>query len=220
MNINGYFVTGTDTNVGKTYVSVKLIKRLREAGQQVIGVKPIASSDEDVLALKSASGVDCDLRLINPIRYSGEVAPHIGVASPARVTAKHLLELCQPVFSQPYDQFVVEGCGGWLVPLNESETMADFAKALGLPVLLVVKMQLGCLNHALLTYRSIKEAGLPIAGWVANTPGQPMLALEENIRTLKHWMRDAPFLGTDELEWLFAISDLEPDIRYPQVHYR
>src|SRR5437016_5308870 len=126
MSISGYFVTGTDTNVGKTYVSVQLINHLREAGQKVLGVKPISSSVEDVLALKSASGVDCDLRLINPILYMGEVAPHI---ANQKLTVSRLLELCQPIWSQPYDQFVVEGCGGWLVPLNEYETMVDFAKA-------------------------------------------------------------------------------------------
>ena len=113
MTAKGFFITGTDTDVGKTYISVKLIKRLKEQGNTVLGVKPICSEEGDVIALKEASGVDCDNRVINPVNYSGQVAPHLKVNQKVPLTAAELLQKCQKTPSQPYDYFIVEGCGGF-----------------------------------------------------------------------------------------------------------
>jgi len=186
----GLFVAGTDTGVGKTFIASALLYALGGEGRAVVGMKPVAAGREgdrwsDVEALKSASTLHAPERLVNPYAFDPAIAPHIaaelaGVSIDIETIARAFEEL-----SRRADAVVVEGVGGFLVPLNARETTADMARRLGLPVLLVVGMRLGCLNHALLTLRAIEDAGLHCAGWVANCIDPGMSQLEANIRALK-----------------------------------
>lgn len=187
--VRGFFVTGTDTGVGKTVVASALLRSLGRDGRLVVGMKPVAAGCEgdcwpDVEALKSASTVRAPTRLVNPYAFDPAVAPHIaaelaGVSIDIEIIARAFEKL-----SRRADVVVVEGIGGFLVPLSERQTVADLAKRLGLPVLLVVGMRLGCLNHALLTRREIAACGLRCAGWVANCIAPEMQQLDANLRAL------------------------------------
>jgi dethiobiotin synthetase len=195
----GFFVTGTDTGVGKTFVACAILHAFARTGKSVAGMKPIAAGSEngrwaDVDALAGASTVRAAARIVNPYAFEQAVAPHIaaelsGVEIDLEAIARAYEEL-----SRLADVVVAEGAGGFLVPLNERETSADLAMRLGLPVVLVVGMRLGCLNHALLTRRQIEASGLRCAGWVANCilPGMPHL--EGNIRALEQRLA-CPLLG-------------------------
>lgn len=190
----GYFVTGTDTDVGKTYIACALVRHFVEQGYKTIGMKPVAAGVElvagrllniDVAELIKAGNVDADLVLINPYAFEPAIAPHIA-AEQAGVNIS--LEKIQQAFDglkSQADVVVVEGAGGFRVPINQQETMADLAIKLNLPVILVVGIRLGCINHALMTAGSIKAAGLNLVGWVANRIDPNMPVLEENIATLK-----------------------------------
>ena len=172
--MKGLFVTGTDTGVGKTRVAVALIHALRARGLRVAAMKPVSAGsapgelNEDVTALLQAANVDADVSDVNPYAFAEPIAPHIA-AQQAGVRIE--LEVIAAAYSRlaaAADVVVVEGAGGWRVPLNERDDMADLAQRLGLPVVLVVGLRLGCLNHALLTAESIAQRQLPWAGWVAN----------------------------------------------------
>jgi len=175
--MSGLFITGTDTEIGKTFVSSLLIKILVEEGLQVVGMKPIASGariidgslkNEDALSLMQASNVDADYKNINPYIFEQAIAPHIAAE---QVGIEIDLEEIKNNFVQlknKSDVVVVEGVGGWYAPLSDSTTVADLAETLALPIILVVGLRLGCLNHALLTAQAIRQSGLPVAGWVAN----------------------------------------------------
>jgi len=200
-----YFVTGTNTNVGKTWVSVRLLETAREAGLSCYGLKPIAAGsedtpegvrNEDAEALREAASIKLDYDLVNPVAFREPVAPHIlAQRRGMNLTAERLTGYVNgALMTQKADLVLVEGAGGWYVPINQRETLADLARQLGLPVILVVGMKLGCLNHALLTVEAIKRDGLEIAGWVANQIDPDMSAYEENIETL-HAMVPAPCLG-------------------------
>jgi dethiobiotin synthetase len=189
----GFFVTGTDTDVGKTYISQALVKHFCERGFQAVGMKPVAAGAElkdgrllnlDVQAISNASNVNAPLALINPYVFAPAIAPHIAAKQVgAEIAIEPIMDAFQALLQQS-DVVVVEGAGGFLVPLNESLTMADLAKALSLPVVLVVGIRLGCINHALLTVQAIEAKGLDLVGWVANRIDPNMPALEENIATL------------------------------------
>lgn len=188
MTARGLFVTGTDTGIGKTRVAVALVHALRAAGLRVAAMKPVAAGagpdglNSDVVALVAAAGLAADLADVNPYAFAAPVAPHVAAqASGVRID----LDVVAAAFARlaaDADVVVVEGAGGWRVPLNETEDMADLAQRLGLPVLLVVGLRLGCLNHALLTAESVAARGVPWAGWVGNRldPGmaQPAASLE------------------------------------------
>jgi dethiobiotin synthetase len=199
---NHIFVTGTDTEVGKTRISVGLIETLVNQGHRVVGMKPIASGceltaeglrNEDALALIQASNVDLPYEQVNPYAFEPAIAPHIAAEQVGvNVSIEHIMSHYQVLRTQA-DAVVVEGAGGWFVPLNKTETMADLAKALNLPVVLVVAIRLGCINHALLTVEAIRASGLSLAGWVANQP-QKSLESVEIIQTLKQHIA-APCLG-------------------------
>lgn len=190
-----YFVIGTDTNVGKTYVASALVQHFVQSGLKTVGMKPIASGceinkngefiNEDVLALNHASNVKAPLDLINPYRFAPAIAPHIA-ASQAGIT------MSLEVIAEAYQQLttlaevvIVEGAGGFLVPLNQTETLADLALQLNIPVILVVGMRLGCINHALLTVEAIQARGLGLAGWVANHIDANFVMFEENLISLQ-----------------------------------
>ncbi|MCX4193017.1 dethiobiotin synthase [Methylophaga sp. OBS1] len=196
------FVTGTDTEVGKTRISTGLIAVLQKQGLKAAGMKPVASGcdwidgqwqNEDALAMIAQSHVSLPYRLINPYAFEPAIAPHIAAS---RVNTRIDISEIKQHFEQiktEADAVVVEGAGGWLVPLNQTETMADLAVVLDLPVVLVVAIKLGCINHALLSIESIQQRGLRIAGWVANhLDAQHESA--EIIDTLKQHI-SAPCLG-------------------------
>ena len=197
------FVAGTDTDVGKTLVAAALLSKCRERGQTAAGMKPVAAGCElrdgelwnaDVAALTAASGLTLDRALINPYLFAAPIAPHIAAAGAGvNIDLEHIAD-CYARLCQQADAVVVEGAGGFLVPLGEGSDGGDLARRLGLPVLLVVGMRLGCINHALLTQEAIAARGLTLAGWVANRVDPGMERFEDNLATLKSRLH-APLLG-------------------------
>lgn len=184
-----FFVTGTDTGVGKTHVACKLIAAYVAQGYKVIGMKPVAAGcelvdgvwvNEDVLKLEAVSNVQAPRELINPYSFKEAIAPHIAAE---KVGVEINIEVIQQAFNKLRDIadiVIVEGAGGFLVPLNATQCMADLAVTLNIPVILVVNMKLGCINHSLLTVEAIQARNLTLHGWVANLLDQNMRALAEN----------------------------------------
>ena len=196
-----YFVAGTDTDVGKTFVSVELLEDFKKQGKTTVAMKPVAAGvnadgrNEDALELMGAMTAELPYRQVNPVCFEPAIAPHIAAEQvDKRVTAERLAGFAAGLAMSVNDILLVEGAGGWLCPLNNKETIADFAIRLKAPVILVVGMRLGCLNHALLSVAAIRAAGLPIAGWVANCIDPEMLNLTENIVSLQQRI-PAPCLG-------------------------
>ena len=189
-----FFITGTDTGVGKTYIACKLIQQYIAQGFKVVGMKPIAAGEDfvhgewvndDVLKLEAASNVKVPRLLTNPYSFREPIAPHIA-AKLAGVTVQ--LEVLKEAFkeiSQLADVVIIEGAGGFLVPINEEETLADFAKAINVPIVLVVGMKLGCINHTLLTLEAIKIANCCLHGWVANSINKKMQYYDENVSIIE-----------------------------------
>ncbi|MFO1339238.1 MAG: dethiobiotin synthase [Burkholderiaceae bacterium] len=197
------FVTGTDTGVGKTLVSAALLHALAQHHARVVGMKPVAAGlvehqgrmvSEDVLQLRAASTLAVPPALDSPFALPEPLSPHLA-ARHAGVTLR-VADLLAPARSLQArtDALVVEGAGGWRVPINDDETLADFARALAAPVLLVVGLRLGCLNHALLTAEAVRADGLVLAGWVANRVDPQMAAADENLDHLRAKL-GAPLLG-------------------------
>ncbi len=197
-----FFVTGTDTGVGKTHIACKLIAAYVAQGYKVIGMKPVAAGwelvdgvwvNEDVLKLEAASNVQAPRELINPYSFKEAIAPHIAAE---RAGVEINIEVIQQAFNQLRDIadiVIVEGAGGFLVPLNGRHSMADLAVTLNIPVILVVNMKLGCINHSLLTVEAIQARNLTLHGWVANRLDQNMHALAENEATITQRIQ-APIL--------------------------
>ncbi len=195
----GYFVTGTDTAVGKTLTSCALLHAFAMAGKSVIGMKPIAAGCEngkwmDVERLVEASNVPAARELINPYALVQPIAPHIAAKQTGIVIDIATVQRAFKVLQEMAEVVIVEGAGGFLVPLDDRYDSSDLARALKLPVVLIVGLRLGCLNHALLTARAIHSSGLTLAGWVANQIDPHMESQAENIRTLQHRL-NCPLLG-------------------------
>jgi dethiobiotin synthetase len=202
-----WFVTGTDTGVGKTVVTAGLLRAADAAGRRAVGLKPVAAgaspdadgtpANEDALLLQATASVALPYAAVNPVLLAEPVAPHLAAARVGRRLAVDELVAAvrAPLAAARADVAFVEGAGGWLCPVNETETLADLAVALDAGVVLVVGLRLGCLNHALLTAAAIRAAGLPLAGWVANRIDPAMLLADENIATLAARL-PAPCLGT------------------------
>jgi dethiobiotin synthetase len=189
----GIFVTGTDTGVGKTLVSVSLVKALVKHGLRVSVMKPIASGSEqtpqglrngDALALAGASNLDVPYAAINPYCFEPAISPHIAAKEAKIGVNPSLIKERFDALASGADFVVVEGAGGWYAPINDAKTMADLPLLLGIPVMLVVGVRLGCLNHALLTRRAIDASGTEFAGWVANLIDPTMERRDENLETL------------------------------------
>jgi len=195
----GFFVTGTDTGVGKTLVACALLEALRAAGRRAVGMKPVAAGSErgrwaDVDALSQASGVRAPPRAVNPYAFEPAIAPHLAARKAGIAIDLANIVAAFRELGALADVVVVEGAGGLLVPLGERETMADLARALQVPAVLVVGMRLGCLNHALLTRAALAACGVPCAGWVANCCAPEMEELAGNVGTLAERL-DCPLLG-------------------------
>ena len=196
-----YFVTGTDTEVGKTAVSCALLQAAAIAGLSTAAVKPVAAGcdeegrNEDALQLMDAMTASMDYEQVNPVALEAAIAPHIAAQQEGRrVQASRLAGLCRGVMISGAELVLIEGAGGWRVPVSPRETLADLARELQVGVILVVGMRLGCLNHALLTAEAVRRDGLELAGWVANQPGERMNCHQQNLDTLRA-MLPAPFLG-------------------------
>jgi len=196
-----FFVTGTDTEVGKTAVCCTLLHAAAGAGLSTAAVKPVAAGcderghNEDALQLMNAMTATLDYEQVNPVALAPAIAPHIAAGQAGRrLQASRLAGLCRGVMSSSVDLVLIEGAGGWRVPISGRETLADVAVELNLGVILVVGMRLGCINHALLTAEAVRRDGLRLAGWVANQPGARMACHEENLDTLRSLL-GAPLLG-------------------------
>ena len=190
----GFFITGTDTDVGKTTVALGLMATLHKKGFSVAAMKPVSAGceqtpqglrNEDSVRLMQQASVDLPYELVNPYAFAVPIAPHIAAEQSGITMQIPALLAAYQEIAQHVDVVIVEGAGGWLVPLNQTQTMADLAVALQLPVITVVGIRLGCLSHALLTQTSIKEHGLTQAGWVANHLIPNMPYAKENIDYLQ-----------------------------------
>ena len=196
-----YFITGTDTNAGKTYVSCKLLEQAAQEGKSTLGLKPIASGAEngindDAAKLKAASTLDLPMEQINPFCFKDPIAPHIAAEKAGvRLDAKTIAEAIKPSLGLA-DYTIIEGAGGLMVPLNEQETLVDLIKLLDIPVILVVGITLGCINHASLTDYVLQKEGITIAGWVANCHDKKMLVPDENLSTLSQRMSSSLLMST------------------------
>lgn len=190
----GYFVAGTDTGVGKTLISSALVYGFAQRGLRAAGMKPVAAGcvleegvwlSDDVKSLRAASNVDLPPSVLNPYAFEPPIAPHVAAKWAGERIALPKITTAFAAAQSRVDMLVVEGVGGFCVPLNEDEDTADMAVALGLPVVLVVGVRLGCLSHALLTAEAIRTRGLTLAGWVANHIEPGMLGAAENVLTLR-----------------------------------
>lgn len=196
-----FFVCGTDTEVGKTVISAGILNKLAEQGHTTIGMKPVAAGcdddgkNEDALALQAAATQQLSYAQVNPVALAVPASPHIAAAlEEVDVSAKDLVGFTEALMAEPADYLLIEGAGGWLCPINNNETLADFATALDVPVVLVVGMRLGCLNHALLSAQAIATSGLKLQAWVANCVDADMPYLEQNLALLNSKL-GAPCLG-------------------------
>ena len=199
----GFFVTGTDTGVGKTLVAAAMLHGFAARGLRAVGMKPVAAGcvrfggrmiNEDVVALTAASNVAVPGELINPYCFLPPIAPHLAAEQAGRRISLEVLASAHARLSALADVVVVEGAGGLLVPLNETEDFADLARLLRLPVVMVVGMRLGCLNHALLTALALRARGLELAGWVANSVDPHMAEFDANVSSMRNKL-GAPLLG-------------------------
>src|SRR5688572_5663701 len=192
-NMNGYFIAGTDTAVGKTLVSVALTRALVARGLRVAVLKPVAAGsvdtpdgprNEDALQLLAASNVPAVYEDVNPVLLATPASPHLAARHAGiSIRAEPILR-AQRKLAAISDCLIVEGAGGWLAPISAIETMGDLAEKMALPVILVVGLRLGCLNHALLTREAIRSQGVPFAGWIANKMRTEMPLVDANIDSL------------------------------------
>lgn len=201
--MTGIFLTGTDTEIGKTQVACALLNTFNKQNINAVGMKPVASGaecidgqwhNEDALRLMKASSVQLSYDLINPYLFKTPASPHIAAAIEHKTINLDKVVDCYNLIEKQSGFVVVEGVGGWLAPLNEEQTVEDMALALQLPVVLVVGMRLGCLNHALLTANRIQQSGLKLAGWIANVIDDNFSFLDKNMNTLVTGI-NAPLIG-------------------------
>jgi dethiobiotin synthetase len=201
----GIFVTGTDTGIGKTVASCALLRAYADRGLRVVGMKPVASGmakdsacNEDVAALEAASNVEAPLAARNPYSFAPAIAPHLAAAQAGVKIELGRIDLAYRALARFADRIVVEGAGGALSPLDDRHDMLDIASTIALPVLLVVGIRLGCLNHALLSALAIRARGLTLVGWVANAIERASPCFDENVATIEDRLA-VPRLAT--LEW-------------------
>ncbi len=211
-----FFVAGTDTDVGKTVVSAGLLQAANNLGLNTLALKPIAAGCEqteeglrngDALLLQQTASQKLSYDQVNPIALEPPIAPHIAAQHLGRrLDADRIAALCRGAMMQPADFMIIEGAGGWRVPLNNRQTLAEVPKQLKTPVILVVGMKLGCISHTLLTVEAIVKDGLRLAGWVANCIDPEMSCYQENLETLQS-MLAAPLLG--EVPYLDNVNPVD-----------
>jgi dethiobiotin synthetase len=218
------FIAGTDTEVGKTWVTTHIAAAARRRGRRVAVCKPVAAGAEcgpdgwrndDALALIAASGSDAAYELVNPWCLPLPASPHLAArAAGVRITLEPIVAAATTL-GREADWLLVEGAGGWLAPIDDERTMADVAVALATPVVLVVGLRLGCLNHAMLTAAAIRDSGLPLAGWIGNRVDPAFGLCEENLETLERRLGSAPLAvfghrdGRGEARGEAAVQELE-----------
>lgn len=202
-----FFITGTDTDAGKTLITQALLIKAQQQGLKTLGLKPVAAGDlvaipgtdkqgnDDAVKLMAASTQSLPYTQVNPILFDAAIAPHIAAAQAGRnITISALTGYVRGALMTPADLRLIEGAGGWMVPLNGREPLSKLARELKTPVIIVVGMKLGCLNHALLTAKAIRADGVEIAGWVGSQVDADMSCVEENLQSLQGMM-GAPCLG-------------------------
>lgn len=202
--LRGFFVTGTDTEVGKTVISCGVMQALATSGLRVRGFKPVAAGCErtqhglrnnDALALQGLSTGALTYEIVNPVALEPPIAPHLAAARLGQtLSAADLANHIRAHALGEGGANLIEGAGGWLVPLNTGETLADLASRLGTPVILVVAIRLGCINHALLSAAAIEASGLQLAGWIANSASGTAELADEQVEAIRERL-DAPLLG-------------------------
>lgn len=199
-----FFIAGTDTEIGKTFTTALLLRSARLAGLTALGMKPVAAGvdangrNDDVEAILAASSFQPPREDVNPFLYRAPVSPHIAARDEGRPVDLATIAAAYRRLAAQADLVLVEGVGGFLAPLSDTQDGADLARALGLPVILVVGLRLGCLNHALLTAEAIAARGLPLAGWIGNHVDPAMARQEDNVRYLRDRLHNAfglPCLG-------------------------
>lgn len=218
-----FFVTGTDTGVGKTLIASALLHAANQKHLRTLGLKPVAAGceqtgdglrNDDALQLMQAASVKLSYDQVNPVALQAAIAPHVAAANEGRrLSVDRLVGFCRGALMNKVDFCLIEGAGGWRVPLNPRETMADLARALDIPVLLVVGIRLGCINHALLTAEAIARDGLKIAGWVASCVEPEQAARQENVDTLRALLPFpllgvVPFLDSPSLQTVSSHLDI------------
>ena len=212
-----FFITGTDTDAGKTSVAAGLLCAAKQQGCSTLAMKPVASGcdmsaeglrNSDALALIAQSTVQLPYTQINPYAFAPAIAPHIAAQEAGvELSVADLYRTAQVILQEQADFTLIEGAGGWRVPISNTEFLSDFAIALQLPVILVVGVKLGCINHALLSAQAILNDGLELAGWVANVVDPNCARLAENLATLQQLMpapclAEVPHLSTPSAEYV------------------
>lgn len=223
------FITGTDTEVGKTFVTERLVRFLRQNSQACLGIKPIASDSQlgtlesqkhptysglinaDAKLLFEANDEELSYSEVNPIAFKEPIAPHIAAEKANALLSVNILD--EQVVIPEVEQLVIEGAGGWNTPLNATETYADWVVKKGFDVILVVGMKLGCLNHAQLTAQAICSSGLKLRGWIANEVTPDMLLSKDNIQ----WLHDY-FLAHHQAPLLAKVSYQQPLSEFNLLH--
>ncbi len=198
----GFFITGTDTNVGKTWATIALMRHFKNQGYSVIGMKPVAAGcewqdgvlkNQDALLMQENASLAIDYQMINPYAFEMPVSPHLAAAGKNSVQL-NVIEKTFDELKEKSDVIVVEGAGGWLAPLSFNYDIADLAKTLHLPVILVIAIRLGCINHARLTFQAIQAEKVVCAGWLAMIVDPKMPMKTENIAMIKGKI-SAPLIG-------------------------
>ena len=214
--MRGYFITGTDTDVGKTWVTAGLLQAINEQGLSTIAMKPVASGckiiddklrNADAECLMQHMNTQAEYSDVNPYSYEPAIAPHIAANQVGEKIQLEKINQTAERLAKHADVILIEGVGGWAVPLNETQTVADLALELQLPIIMVVSIRLGCINHALLTEQSIRASGLILAGWVANMCDSTDVVKEENIHALQQRL-NCPLLAQIPLLNKFDITTL------------
>lgn len=212
-----FFITGTDTEIGKTFAACCLLQAAKKRGFSTAAVKPVAAGgintnagfrNEDALQLQKFCTLQLQYEEINPFILEQAIAPHIAAEQEHReADAYALANHCKKIIGKKADLTLIEGAGGWMVPLNQQEYISDIVKILDIPVILVVGMKLGCLNHALLTVKALNEDGFKLHGWIANQVVPDMPVFKKNIKTLKAKIK-APLITTIPWSYNGEASDL------------
>ena len=223
--MRGFFITGTDTDVGKTWVTAALLQVLNEQGLKTVAMKPVASGcqridrqlrNADALCLMQHMNISADYQEVNPFSFEPAIAPHIAAKQAGEIIELDKIQQTAERLAERADVILIEGVGGWAVPLNATQAVTDLAVKLQLPIIMVVSIKLGCINHALLTEQSIRASGLPIFGWVANMCDGSDLFLDENITALQQRL-ECPMLAKIPLLDDFDINKLSSCFNPEQI---